>query len=125
MITGIHHISLKCGTAEDFRRVKEFYLDVLGFTIKREWPEGMMIDTGGGLLEIGNNQAGIRNIGALRHIAFRTDDTDAMTEKVRAAGYEVFMEPKNIVFRTEPEYPARIAFCYGPLGEEVEFFQEL
>ena len=125
MITGIHHISLKCDNAEDYRRVKEFYLDVLGFTIKREWPEGMMIDTGGGLLEIGNNQAGIRNIGALRHIAFRADDTDAMTEKVRAAGYEVFMEPKNIVFRTEPEYPARIAFCYGPLGEEVEFFQEL
>ena len=113
MITGIHHISLKCDNAEDYRRVKEFYLDVLGFTIKREWPEGMMIDTGGGLLEIGNNQAGIRDIGALRHIAFRTDDTDAMTEKVRAAGYEVFMEPKNIVFRTEPEYPARIAFCYG------------
>ncbi len=125
MITGIHHISMKCDTAEEYRRTKEFYLDVLGFTIKREWPEGMMIDTGSGLLEIGNNQAGIRNIGALRHIAFRTDDTDAMTEKVRAAGYEVFMEPKNIVFRTEPEYPARIAFCYGPLGEEVEFFQEL
>ena len=124
MITGIHHISLKCDNAEDYRRVKEFYLDVLGFTVKREWPEGMMIDTGNGLLEISSNQAGIRDIGALRHMAFLTDDADGMAEKVRAAGYEVFMGPKDIVFHSDPEYRARIAFCYGPLGEQVEFFQE-
>jgi glyoxylase I family protein len=23
-----------------------------------------------------------------------------------------------------PVFPARIAFCRGPLGEEIEFFQE-
>ena len=124
MITGIHHISMKCGTEEEYRKAREFYVNILGFTVRREWPEGMMIDTGSGLLEIGNNQAGIRDIGALRHIAFRTDDADGITEKVRAAGYEVFIEPKDIVFHSDPEYPARIAFCYGPLGEQVEFFQE-
>ena len=124
MITGIHHISMKCGTAEEYRKAKEFYVDVLGFTVRREWPEGMMIDTGSGLLEIGNDRAGIRNIGAIRHIAFATDNTDEIIGKVKAAGYEVFIEPKDIVFRTEPEYPSRIAFCYGPLGEQVEFFQE-
>ena len=56
MITGIHHISMKCGTAEEYRKAKEFYVDVLGFTVRREWPEGMMIDTGNGLLEISSNQ---------------------------------------------------------------------
>ena len=84
MITGIHHISMKCGTAEEYRKAKEFYVDVLGFTVRREWPEGMMIDTGSGLLEIGNDRAGIRNIGAIRHIAFATDNTDEIIGKVKA-----------------------------------------
>ena len=124
MITGIHHISMKCGTAEEYRKAKEFYVDVLGFTVRREWPEGMMIDTGSGLLEIGNDRAGIRNIGAIRHIAFATDSTDEIIGKVKAAGYEVFIEPKDIVIRSEPAFHARMAFCFGPLGEEIEFFQE-
>ena len=124
MIAGIHHISMKCGTEEEFRKAKEFYLDLLGFTVAREWPEGIMIDTGNGLLEIFRNGQGVRNKGALRHIAFLTDDTDGTVEKVRNAGYEVFIEPTDIVIRSDPEYPARMAFCYGPLGEEIEFFQE-
>ena len=43
---------------------------------------------------------------------------------VREAGYEVFIEPKDIVITSEPPFPARIAFCRGPLQEEIEFFQE-
>ena len=41
------------------------------------------------------------------------------------AGYEVFIEPNNIVIKSEPEFHARMAFCFGPLGEEIELFQEL
>ena len=52
------------------------------------------------------------------------DDVDGVIEKVKAAGYEVFIEPKDIVIRSDPPFPARMAFCYGPLGEELEFFQE-
>ena len=125
MIAGIHHISMKCGTEKEFMKTKDFYLNILGFTALREWPEGIMIDTGCGLLEIFCNGAGIRSKGALRHIAFLTDDTDGIVEKVRNAGYEVFVEPTDIVIRSVPEYPARMAFCYGPLGEEIEFFQEI
>ena len=44
--------------------------------------------------------------------------------RVRAAGYEVFIEPNDIVIRSEPEFRARMAFCFGPLGEEIEFFHE-
>ena len=124
MITGIHHISMKCGTSEELGKAREFYLDILGFSVVREWPEGIMIDNGNGFLEIFCNGKGIRSKGALRHIAFSTDDTDGIAAKVRNAGYEVFIEPKDIVFRSEPEYPARMAFCYGPLGEEIEFFQD-
>ncbi|MBR2660432.1 MAG: VOC family protein [Clostridia bacterium] len=124
MISGIHHISLKCGTKEDFEKAKDFYLNVLGFSVVREWPEGVMIDSGAGLLEIFSNGEGVRTKGALRHIAFATDDADGIAEKVKAAGYEVFIGPKDIVIRSDPEFPARMAFCFGPLGEEIEFFQE-
>ena len=124
MITGIHHISMKCGTGEAFLRVRDFYLNVLGFSVVREWADGIMIDSGSGLLEIFSNGEGIRNMGAIRHIAFSTDDVDGIAAKVKAAGYEVFTGPKDIVIPSEPEYHARMAFCYGPLGEEIEFFQE-
>ena len=33
-----------------------------------------------------------------------------------------YVEPKNIVIPSDPEYKARIAFGRGPLGEEIEFF---
>lgn len=45
-------------------------------------------------------------------------------EAVRAAGYEVFVEPKDIEIASEIPFPARIAFCRGPVGEEIEFFHE-
>ena len=124
MITGIHHVSMKCGTAEEFARAKDFYLRVLGFSVVREWPEGVMIDSGDGLLEIFCNGTGIRTKGAVRHIAFSTDDVDGIVAKVKAEGYKVFIEPNDITIRSVPEFHARMAFCFGPLGEEIEFFQE-
>ncbi len=124
MIKGLHHISLKCGTTEEFEKAKSFYLDLLGFEIVREWPEGVMISFGNGMLEIFSNGEGIKTKGALRHLAFATDDVDAVVEKVKKAGYEVFIEPNDIVIKSVPEFSARMAFCFGPLGEEIEFFQE-
>ncbi len=125
MITGLHHISLKCGTPEEFEKAKEFYLNLLGFVKVREWPEGIMIDFGNGMLEIFSNGSGIKTKGALRHMAFATDNVDEIVDRVKKAGYEVFVEPNDIVIKSEPEYPARMAFCFGPLGEEIEFFQEI
>ena len=124
MIKGLHHISLKCGTKEEFEKAKDFYLNIPGFKVVREWPEGIMIDFGNGQLEIFNNGEGIKTKGALRHIAFATDDVDEMAKKVKDAGYEVFIEPKEITMRSEPEFHARMSFCFGPLGEEIEFFME-
>ena len=124
MITGLHHISMKCGTKEEFEKAKSFYLDILGFNIVREWPEGIMIDYGNGMLEIFSNGSGVKTKGALRHIAFATDNVDEMVDIVKKAGYEVFIEPNDIIIKSEPEFKARMAFCFGPLGEEIEFFQE-
>jgi len=124
MIIGLHHISMKCGTPEEFEKSKAFYVDLLGFKKVREWPDGIMIDFGNGMLEIFSNGAGIKAKGALRHVAFATDDVDEIVDKVKKAGYEVFIEPNDIVIESEPEFPARMAFCIGPLGEEIEFFQE-
>ena len=38
--------------------------------------------------------------------------------------YPITVEPKDIVIPSQPEFPVRVAFCNGPVGEEIEFFQE-
>lgn len=123
MVTGIHHVSMKCGNAEDFRRAKAFYCEILGLPVWREWPEGVLIDTGSGMIEIFNNGDSELRQGAIRHFALADTDVDATVQKVRQAGYEVFVEPRDISIKPEPGYPARIAFCVGPLGEQIELFQ--
>lgn len=124
MIKGIHHICMKCVTPEEVRKVKEFYIDVLGLKICREWAEGMMIDTGNGLIEVFTNAEGEHVKGVIRHVALLTDDVDETVSKVKEAGYDVFREPNDVIIRSQPEYPIRMAFCHGPLGEEIEFFYE-
>ena len=126
LVKGIHHISLKCKTARELDKVKDFYVGVLKLRVIRKWEGGMMIDTGSGLIEVNSNlDPDKENIqGVVRHFALLTDNVDRIAERVRAAGYELFMEPTDKVIKSDPEYPIRIAFCYGPLGEEVEFFHE-
>jgi len=124
MIKGLHHISMKCGTEKEFEEAKAFYIDLLGFKVVRQWPEGIMLDFGNGMLELFSNGQGVRELGAIRHIAFATDDVDGIVSQVKEAGYEVFIDPKDIVIRSNPEFRARMAFCFGPLGEQIEFFME-
>ena len=124
MIKGLHHISMKCATKEEFEKAKSFYLDLLGFSIVRQWSQGIMIDLGNTRLEIFCNGNGVKDLGAIRHMAFATDDVEEIVAKVKDAGYEVFIEPKDIVIDSEPEFHARMAFCFGPLGEQIEFFKE-
>ena len=124
MISGIHHFSMKCGTAAEMDKVRDFYIHVLGMSICREWDEGIMIDSGGGYIEVFCTGDGEHRKGAVRHIAFRTDDVDGIAGRIRRAGYEVFVEPNSRVFHSSPEYRFRMAFCRGPLGEEIELFCE-
>lgn len=125
-ITGIHHLALKCCGIEEFNKTVSFYRDILGLPVARTWGEGegsgIMLDTGCGILEIFADAESRLTQGAIRHFALASDDTDACIEAVRAAGYKVTMEPNDIVIGSVPPYPARIAFCIGPVGEEIEFF---
>ena len=123
LVKGIHHVALKCASAADFEKEKDFYGNVLGLKKVREWPVGVMFDTGDGIIEIFNNGEDKLPTGAIRHFAFATDDVDACIAAVKRAGCEVFIEPKDVDIPSDPVFPIRCAFCYGPLGEEVEFFQ--
>lgn len=124
LIKGIHHVSLKCCGEDEYNKTVAFYNEVLELPIARTWPNGIMFETGAGIIEIFKNGEEALPQGNIRHFAFATDDVDACASKVKAAGYEVFKEPNDICIPSEPAFPARMAFCYGPLGEEIEFFCE-
>ena len=124
MIKGIHHVSMKCENREEFDRAMSFYIDVLGLKIRRQWADGAMIDAGNALLEIFASGGSEKSPGLIKHFALVTDNVDETVEKVRAAGYEILIEPNDRVIKSSPEFPFRMAFCRGPLGEEVEFFYE-
>ncbi len=62
--------------------------------------------------------------GCIRHFAFETDHVDKIVEKVRNDGYIVSVEPVDVVMKTDPVFPIRVAFIEGPLHESIELFCE-
>lgn len=126
MLQGIHHICLKAAGAEEFRKVLAFYREVLGCPLLRHWGEGdgqgAMLDLGNAILEVMADGTDAPGKGAFPHIAFRTDDVDAAVLAMEAAGYPPFLPPTDKDLGGN--YPIRIAFCTGPAGEDLEFFQE-
>lgn len=127
LICGIHHVALKCDGTAEFEKTLHFYQNVLGLEPVRSWGEGenagAMLSTGDGLLEIFASGKKLPQ-GSIRHFALRTERVDDCIAEVRAAGYPITVEPKDIVIASNPPFPARIAFCTGPVGEQIEFFQE-
>ena len=115
LVKGIHHIALKCCGAEEFEKTVGFYQDVLGLPVARAWGKGeyagVMLDTGSGII--------------VRHFALLTDDVAGCVETVRAAGYQITEEPHDCTVPSVPPYGLHIAFCIGPVGEEIEFFKVL
>lgn len=124
LIKGIHHISLTTCDEKEYEKVVSFYKDILGLPVARTWDGGIMFDAGGQIIEIFTNGEEKLTKGVIRHFALATDDVDACVKAVTDAGYQVFKGPKDIEIPSSPSFPARMAFCYGPLGEEVEFFCE-
>ena len=60
----------------------------------------------------------------LLHLAFRTPSCDAAFARALGAGAEALAEPKTVTIPSDPPTTVRIAFCTGPDGETIEFFQD-
>lgn len=125
---GFHHVAIRTA---DWDRSLRFWTEGMGFRPAVQWGEAprraVMLDTGdGNYLEIFERDpmpdAPAENA-AILHFALRTDDCDAATERARAAGAEVTMEPKSLSVFGEPKIPIRISFFKGPDGEICELFQ--
>jgi glyoxylase I family protein len=58
----------------------------------------------------------------LTHLALATTDARGAIEHVRAAGYQVTTEPRDVDL---DGLRATIAFFRGPSGESIELFQPL
>lgn len=122
--SGSHHIAIQ---ATDWEASLKLYRDVLGMKVVAEFgtPERkiVLLDIGDGShVELFQPTGELSEAGAhpFMHFAFATTDTRAATEHVRAAGYKVTVEPKQVSLG---ELEVTIAFFKGPSGEELEFFQ--
>ena len=125
LIQGVHHIALK-PTAEQYSSVVELYTKVLGMEVTKSWGDPnmpcLMVSCGdNSCMEILGGQDPAPRGGALDHLAFATSKVDELIERVRQAGYEIAIEPKD---GNLSGTDIRIAFCYGPVGEYIEFFWE-
>jgi glyoxylase I family protein len=123
---GFHHVAIR---TSDWATTIGFYTDALGFREKISWGEApkraAMLDTGdGNYLEVFEYPEYRPDPnGAIVHFALRTDDCDTALERARSAGAEVTVEPKTFDIASSPVTPVRIAFCKGPEGAIIEFFQ--
>ena len=122
LINGIHHVSIRCDSIESYEKEISFYRDLLEFPVYREWEGGIMLGNGMDMLEICMGKDPVADYGAIRHFAFATDDVDECIRRVKTWGLNVRIEPKTLVIGSQPPLPARLAFCFGPCGEEIEFF---
>ena len=128
MITGVHHVCVKC-RPEELEKVQKFYGELLGLPLVRSWGEPKVKRISplrGSTPMVARNSPAEEDLpqGAIRHFALATDDVDSIVEAARKAGYAVTMEPGDIEIMSKPSLPARIAFIIGPVGEEIELFCE-
>ena len=132
VITGFHHTAIR---ARDFDRSLRFYTGALGFRPKVTWGDApkraVMLDAGdGNYLEVFErpNEAPPSEDSAILHFALRTTDVDDAVRRVRDAGATITVEPKDVEIPNTHDsapspLPVRLAFCKGPDGEIIEFFQ--
>lgn len=127
-VDGFHHVALRVA---DFDAVVAFYRDGLGLEETIAWGEGderaVMLHLGrGNYLEIfagGGETTEGENVAVL-HVALRTGDAEAALARAVAAGAEVTVPLKELTIPSRPQpTPVRLAFCKGPAGEIIEFFE--
>lgn len=125
---GMHHVAVQ---TRDWEASLRLYRDVLGMEVVAEFGSAerkiMLLDVGDGShMELFAPTAESPAEGTespndpVTHFALAVADTRAATEHVRAAGYEITLEPKDLELGA---LRATIAFFKGPCGEVLEFFQ--
>lgn len=126
---GIHHIAVRTTDLEASLRL---YRDVLGMRIVKEkdvpGKRLVLLDSGDGShIELAAllDSAASANIPEvnhpLQHIALTTTDVPGVTERVRNAGYEITVEPKEVRLG---ESPTTVAFFKGSAGELIELYSK-
>ena len=126
---GMHHVAIQ---ARDWDASLKLYRDVLGMPVVAEFgtPERktVLLDMGDGShVELFQPTATSPKPGSaapndpVTHVALATTDARAAIEHVRAAGYEVTLEPRDVELGSSLR--ATVAFFNGPSGESVELFQ--
>ena len=125
---GFHHIGLK---ASDFEKSRAFYA-ALGMREVVSWGEGektiALYDIGdGGKIEIfANGGDEYSENGKWIHFALKCDDVDASYAAALSAGARPMTPPRTVELASRPYLMTiRVAFVYGPDGEQIELFREL
>ncbi len=123
----LHHVTVQ---TRDWEASLRLYRDTLGMEIVAEFgtPERrvILLDVGDGShIELVAPTADSPAPGSpvvndpLIHVALGTTNPSAAIERVRQAGYEITVEPKDVILGA---LKATVAFFKGPNGEDVEFF---
>lgn len=128
LINGIHHIALH---ATDLDRSIAFY-EGLGLKVYRAWENpvrhiAMVQMESGSCFEIFSDSPvgdGVtpEEAGTFFHLALDVDDVDAAFARALELGARPKVEPKDAVLPANPPLSVRLAFVFGPDGEELEFF---
>jgi len=126
---GTHHIAVQ---SYDWEASLRLYCEVLGMRLVAEFGEPdrkiILLDIGDGShMEIfAPTDEGLSPEAVscdqvpILHFALATTDTRGAIERVRSAGYEITVEPKDVKLGS---LDVTIAFFRGPSGEIIEFFQ--
>lgn len=125
MINGIHHVSMKTCSETEYQNARSFYTELLQLKILKECETCILLDTGCGIIEIFRNGTEPLEKGNIQHFAFSVEHVQPVISILRKAGYEILVEPKTVHIGNDEHFSAEIAFCKGPLGEEIEFFHQM
>ena len=124
---GLHHVALNVA---DFDATIRFYVEGLGLNVHYEWVmsrgsrAAMLGGVNGTNIEVFETPGRPEPVdGAITHFALRTDNVDRAYAAALEAGARPETEPINFALSGSPPAIARIAFCRGLDGEQIEFFQ--
>ena len=120
---GFHHIGL---AVADVQKSRAFYIALGGtetFNFKIDGKDYYLIDMGGNavveLIPKLSADSPEQTEPRWMHIALNTDECDAAFDLAIKIGAKEKIAPKDVSLGT---MDVRLAFVYGPDGEEIEFF---